>query len=175
MKSRISLLWFYFQQKLIQIIFTYTNTFLFTGAFSSLRINFHLSRSNGYYFWNTYLPGGILVVMTWVNFWIPPWAYPARVTVCVTSFLSTLVVMSTAGNQLGRVSYVKAIDYFLIGNATFVMMILFEYVLVLHSWWDLHFDFFKRCFKKKVRFISTFYYTILLFLMPILNAIKLSL
>ena len=55
--------------------------------------------------------------------------------------------MSTAGTQLGRVSYIKAIDYFLMGNAFFVLSSLLEYILVLHSWWNIDLD----CFKKKVR------------------------
>eukprot|EP00794_Sanderia_malayensis_P018873 gene18873-20773_t len=50
------------------------------GAFSRLTVNFYLQRRYGYYIWNIYLPGGFLVVMTWVNFWIPTLAYPARVT-----------------------------------------------------------------------------------------------
>eukprot|EP00795_Rhopilema_esculentum_P001805 gene1805-16292_t len=119
------------------------------GAFSSLKVNFHLVRRNGFYFWNTFLPGAILVVMTWVNFWIPPWAYPARVTVCVTSFLSTLFVMSAASSNLGRVSYVKALDQFLLGNVVFVLLNLLQYCLVLHSWFDINLSCCKKFKTKK--------------------------
>eukprot|EP00794_Sanderia_malayensis_P018825 gene18825-20721_t len=118
------------------------------GSFSKLNVTFHLERRVGYYLWNTFLPSSFLVTMTWVNFWLPASAYPARVTVCVTSFFSTLLVMSNSMSQLARVSYVTAIDYFLMGNAIFIFLSLLEYVVVLHSWWDLPL----KCWRKKKSF-----------------------
>ena len=59
-------------------------------------------------------------------------AYPARVTVLMTSFLATMVIMSTAGTRLGCVSYGTAMDYFLFGNLVFLVLAMVEYVAVLH-------------------------------------------
>ena len=50
----------------------------------------------------------------------------------VTSFLSTVLIMANAGKQLSRVSYLKAIDWFLMGNAVFVFLSLVEYLFVLN-------------------------------------------
>ena len=104
---------------------------IFAGSFSKLTAKFNLNRKQGYYIWNIYVPASLLVVMTWVTFWLPPSAYPARVAVCVTSFLSSLLVMNNAGKKLSQISYLKAIDSFLIGNATFVFLSLVQYVFVL--------------------------------------------
>ena len=40
--------------------------------------------------------------------------------------------MANAGKQLSRVSYLKAIDWFLMGNAVFVFLSLVEYLFVLN-------------------------------------------
>ena len=70
--------------------------------------------------------------MTWVGFWIPALAYPARVTLLATSIFATIVIVPTAGSHLGPLSYAKAIDYFLFGNMTFLVMAILEYIASLH-------------------------------------------
>ena len=42
----------------------------------------------GYHFFHTYIPSAMIVVMSWISFWIKPEAIPARVTLGVTSLLT---------------------------------------------------------------------------------------
>lgn len=59
-----------------------------TGNFTCLAIVFNLRRRLGYHLFHTYIPSALIVVMSWISFWIKPEAIPARVTLGVTAFLT---------------------------------------------------------------------------------------
>lgn len=59
-----------------------------TGNFTCLAIVFNLTRRLGYHLFHTYIPSALIVVMSWISFWIKPEAIPARVTLGVTSLLT---------------------------------------------------------------------------------------
>ncbi|XP_048526295.1 glycine receptor subunit alpha-2 isoform X2 [Dendroctonus ponderosae] len=101
-----------------------------TGNFTCLEVVFQLKRRLGYYLFHTYIPTCLIVIMSWVSFWIKPEAAPARVTLGVTSLLtlSTQHAKSQAG--LPPVSYLKAVDAFMSACTVFVFMALMEYCLV---------------------------------------------
>lgn len=89
-------------------------TFFFAvGNYSQLIINFYLGRQISYYVIQTYIPSSIIVVVSWVSFWIPRKATPARVALGVTTVLTMTTIMGNAGSSLPKLSYMKAIDIFL--------------------------------------------------------------
>ncbi|CAB0031762.1 unnamed protein product [Trichogramma brassicae] len=59
-----------------------------TGNFTCIQIVFNLRRRLGYHLFHTYIPSALIVVMSWIAFWIKPEAIPARVTLGVTSLLT---------------------------------------------------------------------------------------
>ena len=80
---------------------------------------------------NIYTPSTILVVVSWISFWIPTDAIPARMALLVTIYL----VLTNIANGIralapsgGRATY---IDIYLQGCQTFVAMALFEYAFLL--------------------------------------------
>lgn len=52
----------------------------FTGNFTCLAVVFNLKRRLGYHLFHTYIPSGLIVIMSWISFWIKPEAIPARIT-----------------------------------------------------------------------------------------------
>lgn len=62
--------------------------FVIEGNFTCLAVVFNLRRRLGYHLFHTYIPSGLIVVMSWISFWIKPEAIPARVTLGVTSLLT---------------------------------------------------------------------------------------
>lgn len=67
----------------------YSNfTTFFSGNFTCLAVVFNLKRRLGYHLFHTYIPSALIVVMSWISFWIKPEAIPARVTLGVTSLLT---------------------------------------------------------------------------------------
>jgi hypothetical protein len=59
-----------------------------SGNFTCLAVVFTLRRRLGYHLFHTYIPSALIVVMSWISFWIKPEAIPARVTLGVTSLLT---------------------------------------------------------------------------------------
>lgn len=100
------------------------------GNFTCLAIVFNLRRRLGYHLLHTYIPSALIVVMSWISFWIKPEAIPARVTLGVTSLL-TLATQNTQSQQLlPPVSYVKAIDVWMSSCSVFVFLSLMEFAIV---------------------------------------------
>lgn len=101
-----------------------------TGNFTCLAVVFNLQRRLGYHLFHTYIPSALIVVMSWISFWIKPEAIPARVTLGVTSLL-TLATQNTQSQQsLPPVSYVKAIDVWMSSCSVFVFLSLMEFAVV---------------------------------------------
>ncbi|NP_001360686.1 Ligand-Gated ion Channel [Caenorhabditis elegans] len=98
--------------------------------FSCLSGNLFLSRSIGYNLVQSYIPTGLIVMISWVSFWIDRRAVPARVTLSFT----TLVSLTTLGNGLRfglpQVSYAKAIDLWYGACMFFVFCALLEFATI---------------------------------------------
>jgi len=52
-----------------------------SGAFPCLEIRFILTRDVGYFIIQVYLPSLLVVILSWVSFWINVEASPARVSI----------------------------------------------------------------------------------------------
>lgn len=69
------------QQDLSKIYTTDCTIEYSTGNFTCLAVVFELRRRLGYHLFHTYIPSALIVVMSWISFWIKPEAIPARITV----------------------------------------------------------------------------------------------
>lgn len=100
------------------------------GDFSCLLGVIGLKRSIGYHLVQSYIPTALIVMISWVSFWIDRRAVPARVSLSFT----TLLTLSTQGNGLRYavppVSYAKAIDYWYGVCMIFIFGVLVEFALV---------------------------------------------
>ena len=101
-----------------------------TGAYPCLAIRFELERDIGYYLIQVYVPSVLIVILSWVSFWINVESVPARVTIGLLTVLTTTTTTIGAQESLPRVSYIKAIDVWMIVCLTFVFTSLIEFALV---------------------------------------------
>ncbi|XP_045600221.2 glycine receptor subunit alpha-2 [Procambarus clarkii] len=101
-----------------------------TGNFTCLEVIFRLKRHLGHYLFHTYIPTCLIVIMSWVSFWIRPDIAPARVTLGVTSLLTLSTQHAKSQDALPPVSYIKAIDIFMSACTLFVFMVLMEYAVI---------------------------------------------
>jgi glycine receptor alpha-3 len=93
---------------------------VFSGNYSRLACEIQFVRSMGYYLIQIYIPSGLIVIISWVSFWLNRNATPARVSLGVTTVLTMTTLMSSTNAALPKISYVKSIDVYL--GTCFVMV-----------------------------------------------------
>lgn len=89
--------------------FLSTKFFFVSGNFSCLIANIGLQRQLGYHIVQTYIPTALIVVISWVSFWIDPQAIPARISLSFTTLLTLSTQSAGVRVSLPPVSYAKAI------------------------------------------------------------------
>ena len=92
----------------------------YKGNYSRMALELQFVRSMGYYMIQIYIPSGLIVVISWVSFWLNRAATPARVSLGVTTVLTMTTLMSSTNAALPKISYIKSIDIFL--GTCFVMV-----------------------------------------------------
>ena len=100
------------------------------NSYSCVRARLTMFRNVSYYLIRHYGPTLLLVITSFVGFWIPPAGYPARVAIIVTPLLSLVTKQTQISHEI-NVSYVVALHIWMIFNIFFVFMCLIEYALVI--------------------------------------------
>ncbi|XP_054652007.1 gamma-aminobutyric acid receptor subunit gamma-1 isoform X2 [Dunckerocampus dactyliophorus] len=100
---------------------------LFLGEYVIMTIFFDLSRRMGYFTIQTYIPCSMIVVLSWVSFWINKDAVPARTSLGITTVLTMTTLSTISRKSLPKVSYVTAMDLFVSVCFIFTFAALMEY------------------------------------------------
>ena len=84
----------------ISITYYLTHKYIYfsIGNYSCLVAKFHLSRSIGFHMVQSYIPTMLIVIISWVSFWMEPDAVPGRITLGVTTLLT---VSSKSAGKFG--------------------------------------------------------------------------
>ncbi|XP_042229949.1 glutamate-gated chloride channel-like isoform X1 [Homarus americanus] len=116
-----------------KFITDYCNSKTNTGEYSCLRVDLVFKREFSYYLIQYYIPCCMLVIVSWVSFWLDQNAVPARVSLGVTTLLTMSTQTSSINSTLPPVSYTKAIDVWTGVCLTFVFGALLEFALVNYA------------------------------------------
>lgn len=73
------------------------------GKFTCIEVKFHLERQMGYYLIQMYIPSLLIVILSWVSFWINMDAAPARVALGITTVLTMTTQSSGSRASLPKV------------------------------------------------------------------------
>ncbi|KAL4657360.1 gamma-aminobutyric acid receptor subunit rho-3 [Arapaima gigas] len=101
-----------------------------TGWYNRLYINFLLRRHIFFFMLQTYFPTMLMVMLSWVSFWIDRRAVPARVSLGITTVLTMSTIITGVSASMPQVSYVKAVDIYLWTSFLFVFLSVIEYAAV---------------------------------------------
>ncbi|XP_076062133.1 glycine receptor subunit alpha-4-like [Oratosquilla oratoria] len=100
------------------------------GNYSCLQAAFYLQRNVGYHLVQSYLPTTLIVMVSWVSFWLDVDAIPSRVTLGVTTLLTICSESTGIRDKMPPVSYVKALDIWMGACTGFVFLALLEFTMV---------------------------------------------
>lgn len=73
------------------------------GKFTCIEARFHLERQMGYYLIQMYIPSLLIVILSWISFWINMDAAPARVGLGITTVLTMTTQSSGSRASLPKV------------------------------------------------------------------------
>lgn len=100
--------------------------------FSKATTSFVFRRRRQYFVFRIYIPSILIVMVSWSTFWISQAAVPARAGICITTILTLITMLGVVNNNMPKVSYIKAIDLYLLVSFIFVFASLVEYIIVLN-------------------------------------------
>ena len=100
------------------------------GTFSCLEVISEFKRRLGYYIIHIYVPTCLIVIISFISFWMHPEEFSARVILGVISLLSLTLQDANVQKFLPPFPYFKAIDVYVSGCIIFVFLSLVECCLV---------------------------------------------
>jgi len=75
------------------------------GNYSRLACHLLFVRRLGYYVIQIYIPSSLIVVLSWMSFWLDRNAVPARVALGITTVLTLTTLISNTNAALPKVQY----------------------------------------------------------------------
>ncbi|XP_050296274.1 gamma-aminobutyric acid receptor alpha-like isoform X2 [Anthonomus grandis grandis] len=97
------------------------------GEFSVLEVSFNLQRHTGYFLIQVYVPCILIVVLSWVSFWIHREATSDRVGLGITTVLTLSTISLDSRTDLPKVRYATALDWFLLMSFLYCIATLLEF------------------------------------------------
>lgn len=105
-------------------------TGLFYQNYSNLELTIKLRRNIGYYLTEVFIPDILIVVMSWVSFWLHPVAVPGRISLGAVTVLTVSSQGSASRRHAPKVSYIKAVDIWTLVHILFVFAAMVEFSIV---------------------------------------------
>ncbi|XP_011329536.1 gamma-aminobutyric acid receptor alpha-like isoform X2 [Ooceraea biroi] len=98
--------------------------------YSILHVYFHLQRHMGNFLIQVYGPCVLLVVLSWVSFWLNREATADRVSLGITTVLTMTFLGLEARTDLPKVPYPTALDFFVFLSFAFIFATIIQFAVV---------------------------------------------
>lgn len=96
---------------------------------ASFAFVFTAERKLGFYIWKVIIPLVLIVMMSWIVFWINPEQFTTQIGVSTTSMLTLIAYRFVMVGLLPNISYLTRMDYFIIGSTLLVFIALIQAVV----------------------------------------------
>ncbi|XP_055627954.1 gamma-aminobutyric acid receptor alpha-like [Toxorhynchites rutilus septentrionalis] len=106
------------------------NAKLYVSEYSMLLVSFHLQRHMGNFLIQVYGPCVLLVVLSWVSFWLNREATADRVSLGITTVLTMTFLGLEARTDLPKVPYPTALDFFVFLSFAFIFATIIQFAIV---------------------------------------------
>ena len=144
---------------------------MISGAFACVFAEFHFDRKFEYYLLQTYFPSMLVVMLSWVSFWIDPAAVPARISLGLLTVLTMTTQTSVLNSRLPRFIH-KIILFFFYSSPTANHCVYVNVTQTLSWYWNLSGAF--ACVYGEFRFSRKFEYYFLQIYIPSFLVVVLS-
>lgn len=98
--------------------------------FSTIEVTFFFHRRIGYFLIQVYFPDIFVVIISWMVFWMEKANFENRMALGVTTILTIMFLLGSLNGNLPKVSYPKALDWYLLVSVSFVFLSLIECLAV---------------------------------------------
>ncbi|XP_071450137.1 glycine receptor subunit alpha-2-like [Hetaerina americana] len=102
-----------------------------SGSYPAIYLCLRLKRRLSYHLLQTYVPSSLFVIISWLSFLIPVEYAAGRLAICMTLLLTLTAMFGAVRSMTPSVSYIKALDIWMVGCILFVFMALAEYAFIL--------------------------------------------
>ncbi|HQY19700.1 MAG TPA: hypothetical protein PLX80_02515 [Ignavibacteria bacterium] len=90
----------------------------------SLVFNITAQRESGFYLLIFAIPLILIIMMSWIVFWLPPNLSASQISVATTSMLTLIAYRFIVTSYLPRISYLTRMDIFILGSSILIFMTL---------------------------------------------------
>jgi hypothetical protein len=98
-------------------------------TFAGYLLSIEAKRKYGYFVIKVIIPLLLIVMMSWVVFWIDPKESGVQISVAITTMLTLIAYRFAVGTDLPKVSYLSRLDYFILVATFLVFASLIEVVV----------------------------------------------
>ncbi len=84
----------------------------FVGNYSRLKVEFEFKRLTYHYVKQIYVPCNMLVILSWISFWLNRRAANVRLALCVLTVVIMTISLQILETEWPKTSYTKAIDVY---------------------------------------------------------------
>lgn len=95
----------------------------------ALTVNINVNRNYGYYFLLFIIPLMLIIMMSWMSFWLDPQLSSSQISIATTSMLTLIAYRFIVTGNLPRISYLTRMDLFILGSSLLIFLTLLESVL----------------------------------------------
>ncbi|XP_075231599.1 pH-sensitive chloride channel 2-like isoform X2 [Lycorma delicatula] len=99
-------------------------------SYSSLVLTFVLQREFGFYIMDYYVPSVILVILSWMTFWLEPSSIPARCLLGASTMLTFILLTSKTNSCSALGLHFKTNDVWFFGCTAFIFLSFVEFAFV---------------------------------------------
>ena len=100
------------------------------GNFSAIIVSYGFKRRIGYYIIQVYAPDIFIVMLSWIVFWMDKDDMGNRMALGITTILTIMFLLGATNGSMPKVSYAKALDWYLLISFVFVFLSLVECMIV---------------------------------------------
>ncbi|CAI5450594.1 unnamed protein product [Caenorhabditis angaria] len=100
------------------------------GMWDELHVKLIFERRYIWYFMQAYLPTYLTIFISWISFSLGSKAMPARTMLGVNALLAMIFQFGNIMRNLPRVSYIKAIDVWMLVSMSFIFLSLLELAII---------------------------------------------